>query len=160
MRIVLLLFIMLGLAACAPVVIPTTTRVIVEWTTASELNTAGFNLYRSESKDGPYTKINATLIPASANPLTGSHYRVEDNTAVPGQTYYYQLEDVELNGTTTRHEPYMMTVPEGLGAGILILLAALAVLLVIGMGAYLVRGRSRAAHPSAGGNRLPHTGDF
>ena len=37
-------------------------RVVVEWSTASELDTAGFNLYRSESPDGPFEKVNQNLI--------------------------------------------------------------------------------------------------
>ena len=36
----------------------TAATVIVEWTTASELNTAGFNLYRRDSPDGPFTRLN------------------------------------------------------------------------------------------------------
>ncbi|MCK4814345.1 hypothetical protein KA005_01130, partial [bacterium] len=35
-----------------------TTSVEVEWETASELNTVGFNLYRSQSSDGQYDQIN------------------------------------------------------------------------------------------------------
>ena len=38
--------------------------IVVRWSTESEVNTAGFNVYRSDSEDGPWTKINSQLIPA------------------------------------------------------------------------------------------------
>ncbi len=79
--------------------------VIVEWTTASELNTAGFNLYRSEAPEGPFTQVNEHLIPGSSDPLTGGSYVFTDTDVVAGRTYYYQLEDVEFSGATNRHGP-------------------------------------------------------
>jgi len=79
--------------------------VVVEWSTASELDTAGFNLYRSDSPDGPFARVNRELIPASPDPLLGGSYSFTDTDVVAGHTYYYQLEDVETSGTTTRHGP-------------------------------------------------------
>jgi hypothetical protein len=86
--------------------------VILEWTTESEVNLAGFNVYRSESRDGPYVKLNDTLIPASPDPIAGASYSYADSTARGGVTYYYKLEDVELDGTATLHGP-ITVVAEG-----------------------------------------------
>lgn len=96
------------LIACAPA------RVVIQWTTATEINTAGFNVYRAERAEGPYTKINAQLIPAS-DALTGGKYQYEDTTVVAGKTYYYQLEDVEYGGATARHGPIVITASGGWG---------------------------------------------
>jgi hypothetical protein len=79
--------------------------VIVEWTTESEVETAGFNLYRSESPAGPYVKVNPALIPGASDPLLGGQYVYTDTNVVAGRTYYYKLEDVELDGTTSLHGP-------------------------------------------------------
>jgi hypothetical protein len=75
-----------------------TVSVIVEWSTASELNTAGFNLYRAEQADGPFEQVNETLIPGSDDPLTGGEYEFVDMAVTPGTNYYYQLEEVETSG--------------------------------------------------------------
>ena len=75
-----------------------TVSVIVEWSTASELNTAGFNLYRAESANGPFEQVNETLIAGSPDPLTGGDYAFVDSAVTPGMIYYYQLEEVETNG--------------------------------------------------------------
>ncbi|HEY79689.1 MAG TPA: hypothetical protein G4O05_01240 [Caldilineae bacterium] len=80
----------------------------ITWETASEMETAGFNLYRSESPDGPWVKINDALIPPSEDPVRGGRYAFKDVGAEPGKTYYYQLEEVELSGKTTRFPPIEM----------------------------------------------------
>ena len=79
----------------------------VAWDTVSEINNAGFNLYRDTSPDGPGTKINSSLIPSqgSGSP-EGYHYSYLDNVwLTPDTTYYYWLENVSLSGVATRHEP-------------------------------------------------------
>lgn len=73
--------------------------ITVEWSTASELNTAGFNIYRALSPDDPGTRLNAALIPASPDPLVGGSYTYTDMQVTPGQTYYYRLEEVETDGS-------------------------------------------------------------
>ena len=78
----------------------------VEWSTETEMNTAGFNLYRGESEDGPFgVKVNDQLIPPAADPITGGSYQYIDKTAQPGVTYYYKLEEVEKNGGANSYGP-------------------------------------------------------
>jgi hypothetical protein len=70
------------------------------------MNTAGFNLYRGESPDGPFdVKVNAALIPASPDPLGGGKYSLIDRTARHGITYYYRLEEVDTAGHVSSHGP-------------------------------------------------------
>jgi hypothetical protein len=93
------LFLILLLAGCTP-------SVRIDWSTESEINTAGFNLYRSVSPDGPFdVKINPQLIPPASDPLVGGKYTFEDKTARPGVTYYYQLEEIEKSGAVNLHGP-------------------------------------------------------
>lgn len=84
-------------------------QVIIEWSTETEVNTIGFNLYRSESPEGPFTRVNDQLIPSSPDPLVGGHYVYTDTQVVAGRTYYYELEDVEVSGISTRHGPIAVT---------------------------------------------------
>lgn len=77
----------------------------VEWQTASEFNTLGFNLYRSESPEGPFEKANQDLILARNDPVAGGSYNFTDQVRQPGMTVYYQLEEVETGGATSRHGP-------------------------------------------------------
>jgi hypothetical protein len=84
----------------------------VEWQTVSEVDNAGFNLYRSEAADGEYVKLNAALIPAQGDPAQGASYAFDDTDVVPGTTYYYKLEDVDLFGVGTFHGPVSVEVGE------------------------------------------------
>jgi hypothetical protein len=77
-------------------------QLIIEWSTESQVDTAGFFLYRGESPEGPWTQVNAALIPATDDVLTGGRYRYTDTAVLPAHTYYYQLEDIELGGQRDR----------------------------------------------------------
>jgi len=78
---------------------------VVEWSTASELNTVGFNIFRGDTPTDPGVRVNTELIPASEDTLTGGDYQYTDEDIVPGQVYYYYLEDVSADGATNRHGP-------------------------------------------------------
>ncbi len=82
-------------------------RVLVSWETASELGNRGFNLYRGTSPDGWDRQLNALLIPSQApGSPSGFTYTWEDQAdLVPGTTYYYWLQDLDVTGATTLHGP-------------------------------------------------------
>ena len=115
-RVTLLLAIGLALAALAILLISAATppAVTVEWSTASELNTAGFNVLRSDSSDGPFTRLNPEVIPASPDPLVGGSDVYTDTNVTPGQTYYYQLEEVESGGGTSPQGTVVATAQRGI----------------------------------------------
>jgi len=80
-------------------------KVTVLWETASETYNAGFNVLRSEHKDGEYVKLNTLTIPAKGNPTQGASYEYVDTTVKSMKAYYYKLEDVDYDTTVTTHGP-------------------------------------------------------
>ena len=82
--------------------------VTLAWETGTELDNAGFNLYRAMLKDGPYTQINDALIAAQGDAVSGASYSFLD--APDYGTFYYKLEDVDLYGTSTLYGPVKVTV--------------------------------------------------
>jgi hypothetical protein len=80
--------------------------VLLTWETATELDNLGFNLYRADSLYGERSQINGRLIPSemSGNAM-GATYTYLDETAAPGQTSYYWLEDVDVHGLAGEHGP-------------------------------------------------------
>jgi hypothetical protein len=131
----------LALCACNSHGAGAVTPIIVEWTTASEINTAGYNLYRSDRGDGDYIKITSTPVPASPDPLRGGKYRYEDANVEPGKTYYYKLEDIERDGATMQHGPIQATAAASFSNAVIVLIGAIAVglLIVGGVAVYLRR---------------------
>ena len=145
-RLTLLLAIGLILAALALFLTGAATppTVTVEWSTASELNTAGFNVLRGDHPDGPFTRLNADLIPASPDPLVGGSYVFTDTAVTSGQTYYYQLQEVESGGSASPQGTVLVTAPYSVQP---IFTVAGIILAVIVIAALLWLERPRRASP-------------
>jgi hypothetical protein len=88
---------------------PKSSTVEVRWSTESEIENAGFNIYRAESKNGEYTKINNFFIPAKGSTTQGASYEFIDTNVRNRKTYWYKLEDTDLNGISTMHGPVSAT---------------------------------------------------
>lgn len=112
--------------------------IALDWQTESQINTAGFNLYRSSQAQGPYRLINNSLIPVSGDSLGGAKYHFEDTTVTSSETYYYQVEELGLDGRRSRHPPVAITVPvsSDRNSSIIPLLAS-GTFLIIASGAFL-----------------------
>jgi len=83
-------------------------RILLSWETVSEANNAGFNLYRSASPAAPDALL--AFVPSQAPGSTqGASYTFDDTQVAAGQTWYYWLEDVDLNGATSLHGPVSAT---------------------------------------------------
>jgi hypothetical protein len=89
--------------------IPGNKKVTILWDTATEVDNAGFNIYRADSDPGKYGKINNSLIPAEGTSTQGAHYEFEDYGLKNRVTYYYILEDVDIFGKSTYHGPIAVT---------------------------------------------------
>lgn len=80
--------------------------VILEWATASELDTIGFNLYRRGRLDGTMRPINNLLVQAQVpGAVEGASYIFKVDGLKAGKFYYFWLEDVDMYGNTTLHGP-------------------------------------------------------
>ena len=75
-----------------------TGAVVITWSTQSELNNAGFFIKRSQQRDGEFKVINATMIQGAGTISEKQFYTYQDTTAQPNVVYYYQIEDVSLDG--------------------------------------------------------------
>ena len=75
-----------------------TGAVVITWSTQSELNNAGFFIKRSQQKDGEFQVINAAMVPGAGTTSEKQFYTYTDTTAQPNVVYYYQIEDVSLDG--------------------------------------------------------------
>jgi hypothetical protein len=80
--------------------------VVLNWETAAEIDSVGFNVYRAESADGLRTKLNSALIASKApgSPM-GASYQFADDTARAGITYFYWLQELDANGEAAEYGP-------------------------------------------------------
>lgn len=86
------------------------TKVILRWETGSEVGNIGFYVYRSETADGQFEKI-SKLIDGAGNSPIGSTYEYLDKNIEPNKTYFYYLEDIDVQGIRDKSETIKITVP-------------------------------------------------
>ena len=72
-------------------------EVVIRWITESETNNAGFNILRSENRDGEFTKLR--FVAGQGTTSERTLYEWTDKTAKPNVVYYYQIECVSVDGT-------------------------------------------------------------
>ena len=72
--------------------------VVLKWTTESEVDNAGFYIYRSQTRDGTFKVVNPTLIQGAGTTSERNTYTWKDTTAKPNTVYYYQIEDISHAG--------------------------------------------------------------
>ena len=77
---------------------PLTGAVVITWSTQSELNNAGFFIKRSQQTNGKFVVVNPTMIAGAGTTAEKQSYTYTDATADPNVIYYYQIEDVSLDG--------------------------------------------------------------
>jgi hypothetical protein len=93
-------------------------KVKVQWTTESEINNLGFEVYRALEKEADYVLLSGY----ETNPdLTGQgnssvrhEYSYTDKSAEPETTYWYKLADLDYMGVKTFHDPVSVTTPEAI----------------------------------------------
>jgi len=90
---------------------------LIQWTTATETNVQGFNIYRNTELDfNSAQKINANLISAQGTTTEPQDYQFTDiNPVCVGTSYYYWLESVDFSSTTEVYNAIKFEPEEGQG---------------------------------------------
>jgi hypothetical protein len=83
-----------------------TTTLRIEWSTATEFNTQGFHLWRSETGDrSQAVRITTEMIESQGDLLFGAEYLFIDGPLQPETGYSYWLQEIEVNGKVTEYGP-------------------------------------------------------
>jgi hypothetical protein len=75
----------------------------LKWETASEVNNAGFIVSRSRFRDSGFEELASyrthdALVGKGTSTTGGKYEWLDKSKLLPGETYYYKLEDVDFNG--------------------------------------------------------------
>jgi len=96
-------------AAAAATTPPTTPappyRNTVRWTTASEVDSFGFDVFRGESAEGPFLRLNAKPIAGAGTSDESHSYAWVDETIDPAKDYYYYVESISIDGLREKFTP-------------------------------------------------------
>lgn len=86
---------------------------ILQWVTASEINNAGWNVFRAQSNDFAYSmQVNPLLIQGQGTSVTNTNYQFLDFYDFDYDiTYYYWLENVDYGSNTESFGPITLYIP-------------------------------------------------
>lgn len=86
---------------------------VLNWTTQSENNNLGWNVYRSQNSGSAGSSIqNNALINGAGTTANQTEYVFTDpETVLPGAAYWYWLESINYSGESEFYGPVCLTVP-------------------------------------------------
>ncbi len=77
----------------------------LKWSTASEVDNFGFDIYRSILEDGPFERITETPIAGAGTVDAPQYYEFIDVEIDPTKDYYYYVESISIDGVRERFSP-------------------------------------------------------
>ncbi len=77
----------------------------IKWSTASELDNFGYLVYRAESEDGPFERLNEKPIKGAGTSDEIQRYQFVDSTFDPCQVYYYYVESISIYSVREQFTP-------------------------------------------------------
>lgn len=77
----------------------------LKWTTASEVDNFGFDIYRGESEEGPFVKMTEDPLPGAGTTDEPQSYLWEDYDIEKGKDYYYYIESISMDGVREKFSP-------------------------------------------------------
>lgn len=78
---------------------------VIRWSTASEVDNFGFDVYRAEREEGPFTRITQQPVPGAGTSDEPARYEYTDTTIKPGIQYYYYVESISMSGVREKFTP-------------------------------------------------------
>ncbi len=84
----------------------------LKWSTASEVDNFGYDVYRGDSEEGPFERLNPDPVPGAGTTDEPTYYRFVDDTIDPYKTYFYYIESISMGGVRERFTPVFPSKPK------------------------------------------------
>ena len=85
----------------------------IRWSTASEVDNFGFDVYRGDAEEGPFVRLTSTPVAGAGTSDEPHAYRFVDETISAGKVYYYYVESISLAGVRERFTPVIRAAAKG-----------------------------------------------
>jgi hypothetical protein len=85
----------------------------LKWSTASEVDNFGFDIYRSTSEEGPFERLTSQPIPGAGTVDEPRYYEYRDTSIDLGVEYFYYVESISVNGIRERFSPIIRAPAKG-----------------------------------------------
>lgn len=110
---VLITCLVLVLAGCASNRSEADLSNTITWSTASESDNFGYDVYRSESRDGPFVRITSQPVLGAGTTDMPNDYRFVDREIEAGKAYFYYVESISMSGRRKPFTPVMKSRAKG-----------------------------------------------
>ena len=80
-------------------------RNTAHWTTASEEENFGYDVYRGDSENGPFVKLTKQPILGNGTTEQTHNYAFADDSIDPCKDYWYYVESIATDGTREKFTP-------------------------------------------------------
>ena len=87
------------------------------WTTASEQDNFGFDVYRSDTENGEFKKLTKDPIVGAGTSDETHKYEYRDDSVDPCREYWYYVEGVSTSGTREKFTPTFRAPPKRRAVG-------------------------------------------
>src|SRR5262245_17547300 len=84
----------------------------IKWSTASEVENFGYDVFRGDKEEGPFTKLNSRIIAGAGTVDEPRYYQYVDETIEAGKEYWYYVESVSLAGVREKFTPVFKSKPK------------------------------------------------
>jgi hypothetical protein len=85
----------------------------LKWSTASEVDNFGFDIYRSTSEDGPFERLTSRPIPGAGTVDEPRYYEYRDTSIDLGVEYFYYVESISVDGIREKFSPIIRAPAKG-----------------------------------------------
>ena len=75
------------------------------WTTASEEENFGYDVYRGDNEKGPFVKLTKQPLLGNGTTLETHKYEFADDAIDPCKDYWYYVESIATDGTREKFTP-------------------------------------------------------
>ncbi len=77
----------------------------LKWSTASEVDNFGFDVYRSTAEEGPFDRVTETPMAGAGTVDAPQYYEYVDDDIDPTRDYFYYVESISIDGLRERFSP-------------------------------------------------------
>lgn len=96
----------------APAASPRPLNNTIKWSTASEVDNFGYDVFRGDKEEGPFKRLNAKIIAGAGTVDEPRYYQYVDETIEVGKEYWYYVESVSLAGVREKFTPVFKSKPK------------------------------------------------
>ena len=75
------------------------------WSTASEVDSFGYDVYRGDAEKGPFAKVTKSPVLGSGTTDETHNYQYADDSIDPCREYWYYVESISTKGVREKFTP-------------------------------------------------------